>query len=237
MRTTDGRFLAVNRVFQDRHGVSEEQVVWTLGEAIFTSESLARFGRDDWTVARRLVGMSFVEGDDRDERLFVRTEKRPVVAGSGTVAAIAGFVNWVAPPVRQVREDPALPEWLSGAYQRIVAGYAEPLVLADEARRLRVREYELSRSFKRAFGRSPKRLLHELRAYSAAYRMETSGIELADLAAEAGFADQSHLNRVFRKVFGCPPGRYRAERSPAAGACKNVQDRRFPTAPHCAQLG
>ncbi|MFT4269148.1 MAG: AraC family transcriptional regulator [Xenophilus sp.] len=33
--------------------------------------------------------------------------------------------------------------------------------------------------------------------------------DLAALAAELGFADQSHLSRHFRRVFGVSPGRYR----------------------------
>jgi AraC family transcriptional regulator len=33
---------------------------------------------------------------------------------------------------------------------------------------------------------------------------------LAQIALEAGFADQSHFTRAFRRHFGVTPGRYRA---------------------------
>jgi AraC-like DNA-binding protein len=36
------------------------------------------------------------------------------------------------------------------------------------------------------------------------------GTPIATAAAEAGFADQSHLGRLFRRAFGTTPGRYRA---------------------------
>lgn len=37
-----------------------------------------------------------------------------------------------------------------------------------------------------------------------------SGEGIAAAAAEAGFADQSHFGRWFRRAFGVTPGRYRA---------------------------
>jgi AraC-like DNA-binding protein len=39
-----------------------------------------------------------------------------------------------------------------------------------------------------------------------------SDTALADLAMRAGFADQSHLTRVFKQMTGCTPTAYRAER-------------------------
>jgi AraC-like DNA-binding protein len=37
------------------------------------------------------------------------------------------------------------------------------------------------------------------------------GVALSAAAAACGFADQSHLNRVFKRWMGVPPGRYRAQ--------------------------
>jgi transcriptional regulator GlxA family with amidase domain len=37
-----------------------------------------------------------------------------------------------------------------------------------------------------------------------------AGKAIACVAAETGFADQSHLGRCFRRAFGVTPGRYRA---------------------------
>ena len=36
---------------------------------------------------------------------------------------------------------------------------------------------------------------------------------LAEIAAEAGFADQSHFTRLFRRYLGTTPGRFRAFQS------------------------
>ncbi|CAN7392722.1 MULTISPECIES: AraC family transcriptional regulator [Ensifer] len=64
-----------------------------------------------------------------------------------------------------------------------------------------------SRRFTRLIGMSPHayRLMHRLNAARRDLRSETS---VADIAAKYGFADQSHLGRHFRRVFGATPRAY-----------------------------
>lgn len=66
-----------------------------------------------------------------------------------------------------------------------------------------------SRRFKRLHGMAPQRfrLLDRLNAARALLRQ---GEAIAAVAADTGFADQSHLGRCFRGTFGVTPGRYRA---------------------------
>ncbi|HEY6633497.1 MAG TPA: AraC family transcriptional regulator [Rhizobiaceae bacterium] len=69
--------------------------------------------------------------------------------------------------------------------------------------------YALSRHFRAAFSTSPHRFLI-MRRLQLARRMIEKGEALAEIAAEAGFADQSHFNRHFKKAFGMTPGRWAA---------------------------
>ncbi len=67
--------------------------------------------------------------------------------------------------------------------------------------------YALSRHFRAAFSTSPHRFL-VMRRLQRARRMITAGEPLAQIAVEAGFIDQSHFNRQFKKAFGMTPGRW-----------------------------
>ncbi|WP_431822994.1 helix-turn-helix domain-containing protein [Burkholderia sp. F1] len=65
------------------------------------------------------------------------------------------------------------------------------------------------RAFSRTTGRTPHQWLLEQRVVQARALLETTDMSLADIAATCGFADQSHLSRVFVKVLGHSPGAWR----------------------------
>lgn len=63
------------------------------------------------------------------------------------------------------------------------------------------------RAFKRHVGLSPHRYQAMVRLNKARALLLAGG-RLADIAAQTGFCDQSHLNRCFKSVLGVSPGRY-----------------------------
>ena len=67
--------------------------------------------------------------------------------------------------------------------------------------------WQLSRDFRAAFGTSPYRYALLRRLDRAKTRLE-QGMPGADVAAETGFADQSHLIRHFRRAFGLSPSQW-----------------------------
>jgi AraC-like DNA-binding protein len=69
--------------------------------------------------------------------------------------------------------------------------------------------FTIARQFRRAFGTSPDRY-RTMRRLELARSALAQGLPLARAAAEAGFADQSHLTRQFKKAFGVTPGRWAA---------------------------
>jgi AraC-like DNA-binding protein len=67
--------------------------------------------------------------------------------------------------------------------------------------------YDLARQFKATLGTSPHRYLL-MRRLELARRQLRLAHSLADVACEAGFADQAHFTRRFKSAFGLTPGRY-----------------------------
>lgn len=72
--------------------------------------------------------------------------------------------------------------------------------------------YELCRQFRIMLGTSPHRYLLMRRLEFARDRMHRNR-PLAEVACDAGFADQAHFTRVFKSAFGLTPARYRALRT------------------------
>jgi AraC-like DNA-binding protein len=72
--------------------------------------------------------------------------------------------------------------------------------------------YDLCRQFRTMLGTSPHRYLLMRRLEFARDRIHRNR-PLAEVACDAGFADQAHFTRVFRSAFGLTPARYRALRA------------------------
>ena len=74
--------------------------------------------------------------------------------------------------------------------------------------------WQLSRDFRAMFGASPYRYLI-LRRLEKAQGLLLDGLSGADAAAACGFADQSHLGRLFRKTWGLTPNAWLKIMQPA----------------------
>jgi AraC-like DNA-binding protein len=67
--------------------------------------------------------------------------------------------------------------------------------------------WSLSHDFRTFYGTSPYRYL-TMRRLDTVRRMLLANTSLAEAAAAAGFADQSHMTRHFTKTFGLTPGHW-----------------------------
>ena len=81
-----------------------------------------------------------------------------------------------------------------------IAEWSEAMGLARET---------VSRRFRQLYGIPPARFRHEARARSAWNLTVWSDRPLADIAAEAGFADQAHMTRAVKALTGDTPARWR----------------------------
>jgi AraC-like DNA-binding protein len=66
-------------------------------------------------------------------------------------------------------------------------------------------KFQLLRRFQKAYGVPPHAWLLLQRA-ERARALIRRGTSLADTAAASGFADQSHMTRIFTRHFGFTPG-------------------------------
>ena len=103
-------------------------------------------------------------------------------------------------------------DWLDANSEQNVSIHA----LAGIAR---LSPYYLVRAFRKHVGIPPHRYQTVVRI-NRARKLLTSGAPISEVACRAGFCDQSHLNRCFKRVLGITPGEYIAFRPNglAAGA-------------------
>ena len=102
-----------------------------------------------------------------------------------------------------------MPDWLSTAGEIIRSEYAGKLTLSQVATACGVHRVTLAVGFRRYFGKSVGDYITDLRVTHARQELEKNRRPLAEIAQEAGFCDESHMGRVFRRRFRVSPGALR----------------------------
>lgn len=93
------------------------------------------------------------------------------------------------------------------AKARIDDDPCQPLTLEHLAAEAGLSRFQLLRSFARDTGLPPHAYMIQ-RRIALARRLIEQGLPLAEAAADAGFADQSHMTRAFSRAFGITPAQY-----------------------------
>jgi AraC-like DNA-binding protein len=98
---------------------------------------------------------------------------------------------------------------LQPAFERLQRSPAADVSLHELSQLSEMSRYQLIRTFRAATGMTPHAWQLNLCINLAKERL-LAGASLADVAYGLGFADQAHLQRVFKAYTGITPGRFRA---------------------------
>lgn len=103
----------------------------------------------------------------------------------------------------------SIPEGVFKAKKLIDDDPVVHITLSDLARESGLSRFQVLRGFARLTGLTPHAYIVQCRI-NAARRLIARGIPLAEAALTCGFADQSHLTRIFVRRYGISPGAYAA---------------------------
>jgi AraC family transcriptional regulator len=86
----------------------------------------------------------------------------------------------------------------------------ERIALDDLAATVALSRFHFARRFRQSMGTSPHEFVLAQRVGRARTMLSRTDERLHDIAFRCGFADQSHMTRVFKRHVGVTPGRFRA---------------------------
>lgn len=171
--------------------------------------------------ARQAAGLGLQDGGARllcttARRLAQGLALQPVALDLGGLLQIedrcrrlCAFSRTVPPGEDAAARETREPAWLRRCMEQLVDDCERPLQLAELAARAGVHAVSLSRAFRRHYGMSPGQLQRRALLNRAAGRLR-NGQAIADVAAQMGFADQSHFTRLFRAEYRCTPAAWLA---------------------------
>jgi AraC family transcriptional regulator len=147
-------------------------------------------------LARRLTG-----------ELTADDDLAPLVIEGLALELLATAARGVA-----TRVSPATaPRWVERARERLHEHSLTGTSMATIAAEAGVHPVYLARVFRACFGTSPGSYARRVRLDHAAELLATTDEPLSEIATDAGFADQSHFTREFRRHTGVPPGTFRRQ--------------------------
>ena len=101
------------------------------------------------------------------------------------------------------------PGWWPRALELLHAEFRRDLRIAYVAAEIGIHPVHLARVFRRVYRQTPGEYVQRLRVRFASEKLALPSEGIAHIAAEAGFADQNHLTRVFKKYAQMTPGAFR----------------------------
>jgi AraC family transcriptional regulator len=124
----------------------------------------------------------------------------------GFALALLGEASRQAIPRERTRARPA---WLDRTVDLLDARFDEPIGLAEVAAAVEVHPAHLARTFREHYGCTMGEYVRTRRIEAARHRLAHTHDPLAEIALDAGYADQAHFSRHFKRVTGLTPGAYR----------------------------
>jgi AraC-like DNA-binding protein len=98
------------------------------------------------------------------------------------------------------------------ALQFLLSDLSADFPVAELASRCGLSRSYFTRAFRISTGLPPHRWLMRFRIERAQEKLERTSESIAEIALSCGFADQSHLTRVFHAIIGSSPAAWRRQR-------------------------
>lgn len=99
--------------------------------------------------------------------------------------------------------------WVQQARDLLQERFAEAISLTEVARTVGVHPVHLAQMFNKTYSCTVGEYVRKLRIEFACRELAVSDKPIVDIALAAGFCDQSHFCRTFKRFIGVPPTQYR----------------------------
>ena len=209
IKDRDGRYVSANQTLVERCGLRDKSQLLDRRPSDVLGETLGRgYESQDRVVletGQKLVDQLELHAVRSKDVGWCLTTKMPLFGRDGSVAGLVG-----------ISRDLRLPDMTSDDFEHISEAirFAEQNISqrpanAKLASIASMSVYQLDRRMQRVFGLTTGQWVLKTRISHASRLLIETGMSVADVALEAGYADQSAFTRQFRRSTGLSPSEYR----------------------------
>ncbi len=199
-------------VFVEPGGERHANRIGNAGARVLVLEPTPLFERDRLGPCRELLDGPAVMAHPSAAEVARRLRHR-LSAGNEVavqeIEALAIELIGAAADTDAARDPVTPPDWALRALEIVHETPLQPLRVSEIAAEVGVHPVYLTRVFRLCFGTSLGTYQRQRRLEWAAGRLRNSDEPVAAIAARAGFADQAHFTRTFKRFSGFTPARYR----------------------------
>jgi AraC-like DNA-binding protein len=204
-----GRYICVNRTLAERCGLPDKSELLGRKPSDVLGETLGRaYELQDQRVIKtgqRLVEQLELHLTRSRDVGWCLTTKLPLMGEDGSIAGLVG-----------VSQDLRLPDiatedfaHISDAIQYAEQNLSQRPTIQQLAQVAQMSTYQLDRRMRRVFGLTTGQWLLKSRLSHASDVLVHTSKPIAEVAFDAGYADQSSFTRQFRRSTGLSPSEYR----------------------------
>lgn len=204
-----GRYLEVNETLVQRCGCAKKsEVIGRTPSQLFGADLGIHYEKQDRTVLERgrsLINLLELHIYRSHHVGWCLTTKLPLYDRRNAIIGLVG-----------VSQDLKMPDVSSDDFRHISVAIevaqenlSATTTVARMAESAKMSAYQLDRRMKRVFGISTGEWLLKTRLSVARDRLIETGLPIASIALEVGYADQSSFSRQFRQTIGLPPLQFR----------------------------
>jgi len=204
-----GQFVMVNQTLVELLGLENPDEIIGKTDYDFSSRERAdRYIAEDARVVRSakpLTDQAWLIPDSKGLLKWYFSSKIPLFGEKGEVIGIAGVMRDVEKagtllgPYREMGE----------ALSYVIRNYGEKVDVKHLARLVHLSVSQFDRRFKRLFQMPPKQFILSVRINAACQLLTATRSPIGSIALRAGFYDQSHFTRLFKRSMGVTPTDYR----------------------------
>lgn len=211
-----GQFVLMDDGFVAMIGAAQrEEVVGRTDFDFFPRDLAEKYVSDDQKVMRTGEPLrDLIEPVPDDDLTFSwwAVNKVALRNRAGVIVGLAGITTKLSLHNAPSRYGDSLFDIL----QFIGANYKNHVNVAELAKHAGLSMRSLERNFRRTFNTTPLRYINRVRLQAARHALIHTNRDIASIATDCGFYDQSHMTAQYTRHFGMSPRRYRALHRPNA---------------------